>query len=177
MKDNKKSKVGIYIGVAVFVCIAAVFFLTKSGTFKKLVDRFKGDKAEEWAEDPENTSDWMSEDYESGVTLYVFRMDGETYTVDGTERVEVDEQLEDGRFYKLVADVTFLNGGVAGYYNYPQIEQVLSCDEIEPSDLKLPAISEKIYGLVNIGDYADGDILFNNYYEAYVWEDGEWIWK
>jgi hypothetical protein len=60
--------------------------------------------------------------------------------------------MKDGGFYKLTADVKYLNGGVAGYVNYPDIKNVSNCEEISPLDLHLPSITEKRYGLCLIGD-------------------------
>ena len=43
--------------------------------------------------------------------------------------------------------------------------------------------SRKIAGMFSpsnlrfsIGDYADGDILLNGYYDKSVWKDGKWVW-
>ena len=50
-------------------------------------------------------------------------------------------------------------------------------EEISPYEFGLPGLEEYSYGLLLIGDYADGDILLNTNIHRAVWKDGEWIWK
>jgi hypothetical protein len=111
--------------------------------------------------------------------IQVFVYKGETYTTD-EYCYEVDvpsnEPLEEAHFYRLVADVTLLNGGVAGYVNYPEIRSVSECTEVSPFELGFPSIMEQKYGLCLIGDYAEGDILLNDIWRMAVWKDGEWIY-
>ena len=111
--------------------------------------------------------------------LLVFVLDGKAYTVDTFYEVSipVNEPLQEGCFYKVVADVTYLNGGVAGYVNYPQVQRVAACVEVSPFDIGLPSIEDASYGLSLIGDYADGDVLLNERFAKAVWQDGEWIWR
>ena len=121
-----------------------------------------GTENEEPAEDIyENTTDEMFTESDPDATLYVFQIEGRTYTAD--EYVyEVDAyggNMEDGGFYKITADVDFLNGGVAGYVDYPQINEILSCEEVSPFDLDLPSITDTMYGVTLIGDYAEGDVF------------------
>ena len=124
------------------------------------------------------TTDEMFNKKEKDAQLYVFQFDDDVWTVDGCYDVgSAGEPLKDGGFYKMVADVTFLNGGIAGYVNYPQIEQVKSYESVSPFDIGLPSIEEKIYGVVLIGDYADGDILLHEQGKKAVWKDGAWIYR
>lgn len=127
-----------------------------------------------------DVTDEMWEDEVTGDTICVFVMDGETYTAD-SNLYEVDvygaQPLEDGSFYELTADVTYLNGGVAGYVDFPEIGQIHSCEEISPLDLGLPDITENRYGLLLIGDYAEGDVFLGRNRLGAVWKDGEWIWS
>lgn len=79
-------------------------------------------------------SDEMWSESKSGAELEIFVQDGKVYTKDKEYQLTGFpgyEELEDGKNYKLTADVTFLNGGVAGYVDYPQIERVISIEEIK----------------------------------------------
>ena len=111
--------------------------------------------------------------------FYVFQLDDETVTVDGFYGVDIGwgEPLRDGAFYKVIADVTYLNGGIGGYVNYPEIKSVSSYEEVSPFDIGLPTIEEKAYGLLLIGDYGDGDILLREYRTRAVWKDGHWAYR
>jgi hypothetical protein len=126
----------------------------------------------------DGTTDQMFNDEKSNETLYVCQIEGETLTTDMAYPVHLDfaEQLQDGHFYKLVADVTYLNGGIAGYVNFPEIQQVKSCEETSPFDMGLPAITDTVYGLTIIGDYAEGDVLLYEGGIKAVWKDGAWIY-
>lgn len=126
-----------------------------------------------------NTTDQMFSKTEHNAQINVFQFGNDTITVDDCYAVDAitDQPLRDGSFYKLVADVTFLNGGIAGYVNYPNIERVQSCTEVSPFELGLPSINDTIYGVVLIGDYADGDILLHEQGKKAVWKDGSWIYR
>lgn len=126
----------------------------------------------------EDSTDQMFDKHVDGAEFYVFQIDGKTMTADGY-RYEVGlmgEPLDDG-FYKVVADVTYLNGGIAGYVNYPQIEYVQSCEEVSPLEIDLPALDKKSHGLMRIGDYADADVLLAGYDTIAVWKDGSWAYR
>ena len=127
----------------------------------------------------DNTTDKMYSDTKNNAELNVFQFGNDTITVDNYYPVDVmtGQPLRDGGFYKLVADVTYMNGGVAGYVNFPDIKRVHSCTEVSPMDLGLPSLPDKIYGLVLIGDYADGDILLNERKMKAVWKDGTWVYR
>ena len=82
---------------------------------------------------PPGTDDEMWSEPKSGVEIEVFVRDGRAYTVD--YEYEIPElsgydEMEEGKHYKLTADVTFLNGGVAGYVDYPQVDRVISIEEL-----------------------------------------------
>ncbi len=125
-------------------------------------------------------SDEMFTEEVDDATLYVFQLDGRVYTADDyVYEIDayIDDSLEDGGFYKLTADVEFLNGGVAGYVDYPQILEVKDFEEVSPFDIDLPYITDGIYGVRLIGDYADGDVLVNEYDIIAVLKEGDWIYR
>ncbi|MDO5134174.1 MAG: hypothetical protein Q4D81_14515 [Eubacteriales bacterium] len=126
-----------------------------------------------------DATDQMYSKEQKDVQIDVFRMNGQVYTVENVYPVDcyLGEEEKDGGFYRILADVTFLNGGVAGYYNFPQIRQVKEWTEVSPFDIGLPVITEKQYGVVLIGDYADGDIFLRESGKKAVWKDGDWIWQ
>ena len=127
---------------------------------------------------PPGSSDELFKETKYGETRYVFQMDGDIYMIDPAYRLDYfGYDLEDGRFYELTADITYLNGGVAGYVDFPQIDKVLDCKEVSAFDLNLPSITQKRYGLTLIGDYGQGDIFLHEYFKMAVWEDGKWIWQ
>ena len=124
------------------------------------------------------TSDQMYEDEVTGLELYVFQIDGAVLTTDYFYDINVGgEPLRDGGFYRIVVDATLLNGGVAGYVDYPEISHVTSCEEISPLEMGLSPIESGAYGLSLIGDYADGDVLLNLYSVKGVWKDGSWVYR
>ena len=127
-----------------------------------------------------NQTDEMFSDDVAGDELYVFQIDDQSiaigemfYTVD----IITSTPMRDGGFYHVVADVTYLNGGVAGYVDYPEVGSVSSCEEVSPLDIGLPSIHDKSYGLLLIGDYADGDVLFREMGVRAVWKDGAWVYR
>ena len=86
---------------------------------------------------PPGTTDEMWSDAQSAAVLEVFIKDGRAYTVE--YEYEIPElagydELEEGKHYKVTADVTLLNGGVAGYVDYPQVERIIGIEEIEAAD-------------------------------------------
>ena len=126
----------------------------------------------------ETTSDMMYSDHVSDAEIKVYVLDGRAYTLDyGYEIDTFGEPLKEGGFYQITADVTYLNGGVAGYVDYPQVSEIHSAEEISPFDLNLPSIQDRIYGLSLIGDYADADLFLNEYTGIAVWKDGSWIYR
>ena len=128
----------------------------------------------------ESTStDEMFNEHVDDARLRVFVMDDRCKTVDTLDEVDVmgEKELEEGHFYNVVADVTYLNGGIAGYVNYPDVERVTSCSDASPFEMGLPALEPNKYGLLLIGDYADGDVLLRAYGKAAVWKDGAWVYR
>lgn len=127
---------------------------------------------------PPESSDMLYKDTKYDEVKYIFVMGEEVYMIDPAYRIEIyTEELKDGHFYELTADITYLNGGVAGYVDYPQIEKVIGCKEVSPFEIGLPDISEKRYGIMLIGDYADGDIFLHEYMKMALWKDGAWIYQ
>ena len=126
----------------------------------------------------ETDSDIMytSEKQDAEITVYVY--DGRAYTTDYGYEIQLNETLpEEGAFARVIADVRYLNGGVAGYVNYPEIRSVRSCETISPFDLSLPSIETSSFGLCRIGDYADGDVFLNEGGRIAVWKDGAWVFR
>lgn len=87
-----------------------------------------------------------------------------------------DGGLQEGRFYRIVADVNYLHGGVAGYDGYPEVKSVHSVEEVSPDVLDIPDISQRGSGVMKIGDYAEGDYLLYEYGKMAVLSQGTWVW-
>ena len=85
-------------------------------------------------DDTSGDSDQMWSESRSGEVIEVYMEDGRVYTADGqyelSELAAYDE-IEEGGRYKVTADITYLNGGVAGYVDFPQIDRVISIERIE----------------------------------------------
>lgn len=127
----------------------------------------------------ENATDQMWSELVTDAEIYIFGFGSDVYTFDEMlYPVECfDDSIVDGGFYKVTADINYLNGGIAGYVNFPEIKSVSKVEEVSPLDISLPSITDKQYGLLLIGDYADGDVFLNEDNITAVWKDGEWIWK
>ena len=152
---------------------------TDHGDDTVITDEGTTDNGEDIVIIDEDATDQMFNEDVYGAEFFVFQIDGYSYTVDDCYSVGLmqGDSLVDGRFYKVVADVTYLNGGIAGYVNFPEVHDVHSCEEVPADTLDLPSIEETPYGLVRIGDYADGDILCNERGIKAVWKDGAWVWR
>ena len=113
------------------------------------------------------------------VTLYAFRYGDKCIETENFYEIEIDESNmpKDGAFYKIEADVTFLDGGVAGFTHFPQIDKVISCSEISVEELSFPSIMDEKYGLLDIRDYADADYIFVAGGMRAVYKDGKWIYS
>lgn len=129
----------------------------------------------------DDTTDQMWRDTVSNAQLHVFQIDGTAFEADSGYYYPLDvsaiQPLEDGHFYLVEADVTYLNGGVAGYVNYPETTSVKACKEVSPYDFGLPSLEAHPYGLSLIGDYAEGDVLFYEHDTMAVWKDGTWVYQ
>ena len=127
---------------------------------------------------PDDSTDQMWQDTIDGARFYVFAYEGEAFMADvhgyGVN-VSYGEPLKDG-FYQVVADVTYLNGGIAGYVDYPEVKSVASVQPVSPFDMGLPATKDEVYGVTLIGDYADGDVLVYGGGPKLVWKDGAWAY-
>ena len=123
-------------------------------------------------------SDQMSSEKKENETIRVFQFNGSTYTVNNAYQVSIySQELVEGGFYEVLADVTYLNGGIAGYVDFPQIDKIYDCRQISPLDMDLPSINDKNTGLSLIGDYGEGDVFLNEYGMMAVWKDGEWLYQ
>lgn len=83
-------------------------------------------------------TDEMWKEYKANAELEVFKRDGKVYTTAYEYELPGlagSDDMSEGKHYKLTADVTFLNGGVAGYVDYPQIERVISIEEISQANV------------------------------------------
>lgn len=125
---------------------------------------------------PDSTDQMFGRD-EDAAEFYTFQYGGDSLTVDNGYEVDLRSDLEDGKFYKVIADVRYLNGGVAGYVDYPEIKDVISIEEVSPFELNLPAIEDQRYGLTLVGDYADGDVFYYGSGTMALWKDGKWTCK
>lgn len=76
------------------------------------------------------TTDEMFTDTQYDAKIYAFMYEDRVYTVDSIYEIKTyaAESMKNGGFYKLTADVNYLNGGVAGYVNYPEIKDVSECE-------------------------------------------------
>ena len=127
----------------------------------------------------ETTTDVMWRTKERDVTIDLFCLDGQLYTVDTCKALypELDRTPQDSQFYRIVADVTYVSGGLAGYTNEIEDMHEKSFNRISVSDLNIPSVTEQRYGLTRIGDYADGDLFLNAFGKRAVWKDGKWIYR
>ena len=133
-------------------------------------------KKEEVVPIDDDSTDQIFYDTVKGDTIYIFQMDGASYIIDPSYEIWLtDDRLEDGHFYALTADITYVNGGYAGYYNFPEFDEY-DLREVSPYDLGFPDVREKRYGLTLIGDYGEGDIFLHEYRKMALWKDGNWIW-
>lgn len=123
--------------------------------------------------------DQMFQTDENKVTIYAFRYGDKC--IETEHCYEIDMPLEempvDGAFYEIVADVTFLDGGIAGFTHMPQIRKLRSCKEISVDELSFSSIENEQYGLLSLGDYCDGDLLLVARGNRAVYKDGEWIYS
>jgi len=125
------------------------------------------------------TTDQMFSDSVYGAELAIVIYDGRAILVPSGEQLDngLGYDLEEGQFYRIVADVDYLYGGVAGYDGYPDIRDVSSIEEVSPDDLDIPTIDQQRYGVVRIDGYADADYLLYEYGRKAVLSDGEWVYR
>ena len=134
-----------------------------------------GKKKQEVPIEDADTTDQMYQDRTDSDMKFIFQMDGKTYMISPAYEIGyIGRDLEEGCFYELTADITYLNGGIAGYVDFPQIDRVIDCKKISWEDIDLPDIREKRYGLMKIGDYADGDLFVHEYRKMALLKDGKW---
>ena len=125
--------------------------------------------------DDVDTTDQMYQDKIDSDKKYIFQMDQKVYMISPAYEIGyIGRDLEEGFFYELTADIAYLNGGIAGYVDFPQIDRVIDCKKISFADIDLPDIREERYGLMKIGDYADGDVFLHEYRKLALLKDGKW---
>lgn len=80
-------------------------------------------------------------------TFAVIYSDGEYYGTENWVQVmelEPKQELSDGEFAIVKADVTYLSGGIAGHMNDPQINKLKSFEKVSFDTV------EELYGIENI---------------------------
>ena len=112
-------------------------------------------------------------------TIYVFRYGDRYFETEHFYNIDfpATSGIPDGEFAKITADVSYLSGGVAGYMNMPEIKKIKSIDTISIDDLDFPSVYESDFGIMKIGDYADGDYIFATRGHAAVYKDGAWLYR
>ena len=111
-------------------------------------------------------------------TIYVFRFGDEYIETGNYYKVSLPEDIsiEDGTFCKIVADVTYSDGGIAAFHHYPTLNKIHSCTEISPDDLDLPYLSREKFGLTRTSGYAGIDYFLWARGSAGVYKDGKWLY-
>ena len=123
MSNGSEGAGGVGMKKALLAVIGMVLFLSALGGCNRVTVM----------KNPENSTDEMFSDSKSDARIEVYIKDGRAYTVDMNYEIpELNgyDNLEEERHYLLTADVTYLNGGVAGYVDYPQVERIISIEEI-----------------------------------------------
>lgn len=129
-------------------------------------------------------NDKMYQTKKDNETIYVFRFGDEFIETGNYYQVDFqpEQQTSDGAFYKIIADVTYHNGGEVGLNNYPEFRNIHSITEVSIDDLTLPAIENKQSGLTKVGDYADVDYCLwsrdnlKGKESSGVYKDGKWLY-
>ncbi|MBR3224818.1 MAG: hypothetical protein IKF78_05810 [Atopobiaceae bacterium] len=126
----------------------------------------------------DNTTDQMYNKSAAGETLDVVVFEGRPVILSsGYELDGVGEDVKEGHFYRVVADVEYLNGGIAGYVNYPDVKDIHSVKEVSIDDLQIPSIEESRSGFVRLNGYGGADYLFVGYGKSGVYKDGAWLYS
>ena len=110
------------------------------------------------------------------VTLYVFRYGDQIIETGHYYKIDLDEDLEDAGFYKVVADVTYLDGGVSGYCKMPEIRNVESIEKISIDDMNFPSIRDEHFGIMSLEGYSDGDYALIARTNTAILKDGKWVY-
>ena len=116
---------------------------------------------------------------DKNATFYAFRFGDKFFETNNFYDIEIntDEEIADGGFVKITADVDFLDGGIAGYLHMPQIRKLKKIEKVSVDDFSFPSVREKAFGIMKIGDYSDGDYFFTARGHAGVYKDGKWLYK
>ena len=126
----------------------------------------------------EDATDQMHTESVVNDTLAAVVYDGQPVLIPSGYPIEYgfgDELLE-GHFYRIVADVDYLYGGVAGYDRFPQVRSVHSVEEVPADELSIPDVGQRGSGLLKIGEYAEGDYLLYEYGKMAVLSQGTWVY-
>ena len=157
---------------AVFAALLAIIFVCALVGCSENTDSNTNKKT-----NGESTTDQMFSEFEKDATIYIFGFEGKALSVEDCEQVDIQAEIIDGGFYKVVADIEYLNGGVAGYYRHPVIKTLHNIKEVSPDDLNIQELRPDVnYGLSRIGDYGDGDILLYDSSKG-VWRDVNWVYS
>ena len=94
-----------------------------------------------WTED--NSTDQLYSETQADTEFFLFQINGRVYTVDGVYPVDrfIDEEMEDGGFYRITADVTILN--VWGTYCGPckkEMPELAKLEEELPDNVQIIGI-------------------------------------
>jgi hypothetical protein len=124
------------------------------------------------------TTDQMWSERVQDAELGIVVFDGLPILVPSGESIDYHfGNLEEGHFYRVVADVDYLYGGVAGYDGYPDVKSVSALEEVSPDELAIPGLDERSYGVVRLDGYAGADYLLSEYGRMAVLAGNEWIWR
>ena len=125
----------------------------------------------------EDATDQMYNKSVTGEPLDVVVFEGSPIILSsGYELKGLGEDVKEGHFYRVVADVEYLNGGIAGYVNYPDVKDIHSVKEVSIDDLQIPSIEESRSGFVRLNGYGGADYLFVGYGKSGVYKDGAWLY-
>ncbi|MBO7334915.1 MAG: hypothetical protein J6U67_08440 [Lachnospiraceae bacterium] len=100
-----------------------------------------------------------------------------------TYKIPYDIEIEDGEFALVNADITYVSGGVAGYYKAPRFDKVNSRRIISPEDVEnagsLIPYNPEDDSLNDIGIYRQNDSVFLIthvvYNEFRLYKDGSYV--
>ncbi|MBR1828005.1 MAG: hypothetical protein IJ781_00645 [Atopobiaceae bacterium] len=171
---SSRRTAGRYAFVALLIAALALLLCTCRGS-----SDMPESKPVEQAPVSGDTTDDMWSTFVSDVELDIVMYGDKAILVPSGEPLEsyLDQDLADAHFYRVVADVDYLSGGVAGYTNYPDVKSVKSITEESPDDLAIPSISEKKYGFIKLDGYENADYLLREYGNIAVLTGSSWTYR